>query len=219
MALPSGFGIMELFPGILSNPPAFSYFQTGAGGLINQFITEATGSPRLVYSLVSGSGVPLNYITGLNSDFYFGQGRMLIGDSIPPAASRLQSGAFTAFWNGGNGMPSYNGLLLTQGNSSANSGSPAINLRETANVAFPTEFTIHIGDKVRSKSNLGNYTSTTLPGNIVYFAANCYTGSDFRLPNAAGATEQESFMGWTYGMSDGRKTFIVISQSITIMSR
>lgn len=186
MALPSGFGIMELFPGILSNPPAFSYFQTGAGGLINQFITEATGSPRLVYSLVSGSGVPLNYITGLNSDFYFGQGRMLIGDSIPPAASRLQSGAFTAFWNGGNGMPSYNGLLLTQGNSSANSGSPAINLRETANVAFPTEFTIHIGDKVRSKSNLGNYTSTTLPG-ILFISQQIVTPVRifvFRMPQA-----------------------------------
>jgi len=203
MALPSGFGIMELFPGILSNPPAFSFFQSGAGGLINQFITEATGSPRLVYSLVSGSGTTLNYISGNNNDFYFDKGRMLFGDSIPPPSSRTQSGELGIFWNGANGQPAYNGILCSQTNGVANSGSPAINLREAANVDYPTEFTTHIGTKVRSKSNLGNFTSTSLPGPMVYFATNCYTGADFRIPVVGGTNEQDNFYGFSWGNFDG----------------
>jgi len=128
MPEPSGFGLLAIYPGIVSNPPGFSYYRTGLAGTIDQYLVSATGTPQLLFSVFTGTGVPLDLVSGTNNSFDFDQGIMHFGTNFNQ--SYLEpgvTGGLNVFWNGNH--TSAAGFVITQRNSST-SGGAAIRVRE-----------------------------------------------------------------------------------------
>lgn len=195
--------LAALYPGIVTDPPGYAFFQTGAAGTVDLFLQSVTGAPVQLFSVFSGDQAPLNLISGNNNDFYFGQGRMKWGNGTIGGVSG--SGCAQIFWNGEYTSATEFGLGIFQTDFSANNGSPQIVKRTNANLKY-TEVSNFVGARVEFKSNLGGYSSATLPGIYDYTAANTYSNYDYGTPQTNSATTPSNFMGFGWGCWDGAST-------------
>ena len=200
MAYPSGFGLSTIWPGLVTDPPGFSFFQTGLAGQIDLYLASATGTPRVVFSVFSGIQPPLDYVSGLNNTFYFNQGRMRFGNGTIGGTSG--SGALQVYWNGDYTSNTDFGFGVNQTDFNAGYGPPQIVKRTNANLKY-TEVSNFVGSKALFKSNLGGYASATLPGIYDFTAANTYSSFDYVNPQVNSATIPSNFMGFGWGMWDG----------------
>ena len=203
MAYPSGFGLSTIWPGLVTDPPGFSFFQTGLAGQIDLYLASATGTPRVVFSVFSGVQPPLDYVSGVNDSFYFNQGRMQFGNGTIGGTSG--SGALQVYWNGESSSNTEAGLYLSQTNTSASNGSPELVYRTAANSKY-TEVSHFVGSKTEFKSNLGGYSTASLPAIYDYTAANTYDSATFGSPQVNSATIPANFMGYGWGLFDGAST-------------
>ena len=200
MAYPSGFSLTTLYPGIVTDPPGFAFFRSGAAGAIDFFLQSSTGASRLLFSTYSGVNPPLDATSGVNNSFYFDRGRMRFGNGTIGGTSG--SGVLQASWNGAIGSPTDFGLAVHQTDSTAGYGPPQIVKRTNANLKY-TEVSNFVGSKALFKSNLGGYASATLPGIYDFTAANTYSSFDYVNPQTNSATVPANFMGFAWGMHDG----------------
>jgi hypothetical protein len=203
MAYPSGFGLSTIWPGLVTDPPGFSFFQTGLAGQIDLYLSSVTGTPRVVFSVFSGVQPPLDYVSGVNDSFYFNQGRMQFGNGTIGGTSG--SGALQVYWNGESSSNTEAGLYLSQTNTSASNGSPELVYRTAANSKY-TEVSHFVGSKTEFKSNLGGYSTASLPAIYDYTAANTYDSATFGSPQVNSATIPANFMGYGWGLFDGAST-------------
>lgn len=200
MAYPSGFSLTTLYPGIVTDPPGFAFFSSGAAGAIDFFIQSSTGASRLLFSTYSGVNPPLDATSGIGNTFYYNQGRMRFGNGTIGGTSG--SGVLQASWNGAIGSPTDFGLAVHQTDFTAGYGPPQIVKRTNANLKY-TEVSNFVGSKALFKSNLGGYASATLPGIYDFTAANTYSSFDYVNPQTNSATVPANFMGFAWGMHDG----------------
>jgi hypothetical protein len=198
---PSGFGVLALYPGIVENPPAFSFYRTGIAGTLDHYIQDSTGDARIVYSLYSGNNPPIDYSTGIGNTFFFDQGVMTLGNR-PVPASRPDSGHLGIFWNGADSSRTHAGLMLTQTSAAANSGSPNMVIR-SYNGGFGFEVNNYLGTKVENKSDYGlnTFRNTQFPAIMSYSSANVYADDSYTIPENGGAVDYFDGFGW--GVWDG----------------
>ena len=200
MSEPSGFGLLALYPGIVTDPPAFSFYRTGVSATLDQYIQSATGTPKLVYSLFTGQQVPLDLISGINDSFYFNQGKMKFGDGAISTAVN-STGILNVYWNRQSSLTTRAGSINWQTNSAGVSGSPASIIRNNKNPIF-TEISNFVGDSAEFTSDLGGFRTATFPGVLDYTAANSLTNSTYQTPITNGA-DSTSFLGFGWGRWDG----------------
>ncbi len=199
MPEPSGFGLLAIYPGIVSNPPGFSFYRTGLAGTIDQYLVSATGTPQLLFSVFTGTGVPLDLVSGTNNSFDFDQGIMHFGTNFNQ--SYLEpgvTGGLNVFWNGNH--TSAAGFVITQRNSST-SGGAALRIREKAGVGGQgLDYSTFVGSTANLRTYDGVNVIKELPDRTILHLGAVYQDTTFNNVDEASSS---SFGGHVFGNWDG----------------
>lgn len=203
--LPSGFGLAQIWPGVISDAPGFSFFRTGnIVNTIDLFIQSQTGDPRNLFTIFSGEQAPLDLISGSSpGTFNFSAGKMSLGKG-GIISSPTVTGDLNIFWNGSNSSSSQAGLVIHDTDTSVGSGKP-LYIGRTAHDSFYLEESSFLTNRAEFKSNLGGFRSQTFPGPMAYEAVNAFSSSAFSSPVTEGANDSTKFDGFGWGRWDGQQ--------------
>ncbi len=200
MPEPSGFGLLAIYPGIVDNPPGFTFFRTGAAGIVQQFIQGSTGAPQLLFSVFTGERPPLDYVSGLGNSFYFNEGLMKFGQDVSGSPTIFGSGVLHVIWDSTDARASA-GLMVTQRNSANNSGNPISSFRTNANVdGFGVSDDTYIGNRARLRTYTSSYVSKHLPNATILHCPSIYDDETFETPHGDGSVGY--FNGYMWGRWD-----------------